>query len=60
MPIIRGIKVLVYGLVWLLAAGVIGWALDLNADAMIFVLIAVALVAVVTGIWLFGEMDRLK
>jgi hypothetical protein len=57
MPIIRGIKVLVYGLVWLLAAGVIGWALDLNADAMIFVLIAVALVAVVTGIWLFEEMD---
>jgi hypothetical protein len=58
MPIIRGIKVLVYGLVWLLAAGVIGWALDLNADAMIFVLIAVALVAVVTGIWLFEEMDN--
>jgi hypothetical protein len=57
MPIIRGIKVLVYGLVWLLAAGVIGWALDLNAGAMIFVLIAVALVAVVTGIWLFEEMD---
>jgi hypothetical protein len=57
MPIIRGIKVLVYGLVWLLAAGVIGWALDLNADAMIFVLIAVALVAVVTGIWLFEELD---
>ena len=57
MPIIRAIKVLVYGLVWLLAAGVIGWALDLNADAMIFVLIAVALVAVVTGIWLFEEMD---
>jgi hypothetical protein len=57
MPIIRAIKVLVYGLVWLLAAGVIGWALDMNADAMIFVLIAVALVAVVTGIWLFEEMD---
>jgi hypothetical protein len=57
MPIIRGIKVLVYGLVWLLAAGIIGWVLDLNADAMIFVLIAVALVAVVTGIWLFEEMD---
>jgi hypothetical protein len=57
MPIIRGIKVAVYGLVWLLAAAVIGWALDLNADAMIFVLIAVALVVVVTGIWLFEEMD---
>jgi hypothetical protein len=57
MPIIRGIKILVYGLVWLLAAGVIGWALDLNADAMFFVLIAAALVAVVTGIWLFEEMD---
>ena len=57
MPIIRAIKVLVYGLVWLLAAGVIGWALDMNAATMIFVLIAVALVAVVTGIWLFEEMD---
>jgi hypothetical protein len=57
MPIIRAIKIFVYGLVWLLAAGIIGWALDMNAGAMIFVLIAVALVAVVTGIWLFEEMD---
>jgi hypothetical protein len=60
MPIIRAIKVFLYGWVWLLAAGVIGWALDLNAAAMIFVLIAVPLVAIVTGIWLFEEMDRLK
>jgi hypothetical protein len=60
MTIPRGIKIFIYGLVWLLAAGVIGWALDLDADAMIFVFIAVTLVAVVTGIWLFEEMDRLK
>jgi hypothetical protein len=60
MPTIRVIKILAYGLLWLLAAGVIGWALDLTAAGMIFVLVAVALVAVVTGMWLFEQIDRMK
>ena len=60
MPIIRTFKILAYGLLWSLTAGAIGWALDMTDADMIFVLVSVGLVAGVTGMWLFEQMDRLK